>query len=167
MDDNNRIFKNANRNLSHYENVKAFSQYVPEHERLNKTPAVANNQVDHRLKKQVQIPARTTAEVLSPQEVVKNTINDIKSQSEIYHSKGFDAVDYVPERSHEEDTNTSFSDIEYGSYLLMYNQEVIEVGTIEYIQDYIENLIQHNDVELNQLVVLKKVEIFSGIIIKE
>lgn len=174
---NDKIFKNANRDIRQMEDTRVFSNYTPEHERLNMTPIASNPQGDKRhgvsaqinqISRPVNIYQKQDKVLTSQPPEIKNIINDVKTQSEQYHTSGFDSFDYTPPKDPEQDNNiSSFYDIKDGLYLLMFQDEIVEVGTLEYIQHFIENLLQNNNVELSQLVVLKKVEIFSGISLKE
>lgn len=158
MSDDEVIFKNPFRGRR----VAAVAKepYQPEYERLGVEPIKypLNKEDDENFIK------KTASEKHPPATKIVQTGN---SQETLWNNPTQEEVK-GPEPPPEEDFN--LTNIDNGQYVLVYDNDILCIGTKEYVEEYVTDLISNNSVEadpLSHLAIFKRVGLKAGVFLDE
>lgn len=92
---------------------------------------------------------------------------DLISEDDVYSEPIKSEEISFPDNTEDNNSEFSFKDINIGDYVLIHNDSVIDIGTIDSIKEILSNILLDSDQDLNidDFVVMKKMKLQMGIFI--
>jgi hypothetical protein len=149
--------------------IRPDTNYQPEYQRLNKDPIIfpmRREDAPRNIPKQKRdVPSQTIVNSGQNEELVWNLPHNVGQI--MYDDVELPQEISGQEAENEEDVSNNLVNIEVGQYILFYEDVIIDLGSLEYISDKIEELVlnDENTFDIDNFSVFKKMSIKTGVLI--